>query len=193
MPTYVSLINWTDQGIKNFRESTKRAEAFTKLVEASGGKVRELLWTVGAYDIVSVVEFPDEESGVAACCCSRVRLGASAATPCGLFQLGRSRLSSRERPEPFRQTRSPAWRQSRQFLSRQFVDAVLGPALSPERANPADQDRSERGRQCRVVIWKLRAGQAGRGRQPRISGTRCELIARRTNGVTSRSSSSSRE
>jgi uncharacterized protein with GYD domain len=66
MPTYVSLINWTEQGIKNFRESTKRAEDFTKLVEASGGRVRELLWTVGAYDIVSVVDFPDDESGVAA-------------------------------------------------------------------------------------------------------------------------------
>jgi uncharacterized protein with GYD domain len=66
MPTYVSLINWTEQGIKNFRESTKRAEDFTKLVEASGGRVRELLWTVGEYDIVSVVDFPDDESGVAA-------------------------------------------------------------------------------------------------------------------------------
>jgi uncharacterized protein with GYD domain len=59
-------MNWTDQGIKNFRESTNRAEAFTKLVDASGGMVRELLWTVGTYDIVSVVEFPVEESGVAA-------------------------------------------------------------------------------------------------------------------------------
>jgi uncharacterized protein with GYD domain len=66
MPTYVSLIDWTDQGVKDFRESTKRAEDFTKLVERLGGKVRELLWTVGEYDIVSVVEFPDEESGVAA-------------------------------------------------------------------------------------------------------------------------------
>jgi len=47
MPTYVSLINWTDQGVKNFRESTKRAEDFTKLVEAKGGKVRELVWTTG--------------------------------------------------------------------------------------------------------------------------------------------------
>ena len=65
MPTYVSLINWTEQGVKDFRESTKRAEEFTKLVEAQGGKVRELVWTVGEYDIVSVVEFPDEESGVA--------------------------------------------------------------------------------------------------------------------------------
>jgi uncharacterized protein with GYD domain len=66
VPTYVSLINWTEQGIKNFPDTTKRAEDFTKLVEASGGKVRELVWTVGEYDIVSVVEFPDEESSVAA-------------------------------------------------------------------------------------------------------------------------------
>jgi uncharacterized protein with GYD domain len=66
VPTYVSLINWTEQGIKNFAETTKRAEDFTKLVEASGGKVRELVWTVGKYDIVSVVDFPDEESSVAA-------------------------------------------------------------------------------------------------------------------------------
>jgi uncharacterized protein with GYD domain len=64
--TYVSLINWTDQGIKNFRDSPQRAEDFTQLVERSGGRVRELLWTVGQYDIVSVVEFPDDEAGVAA-------------------------------------------------------------------------------------------------------------------------------
>jgi uncharacterized protein with GYD domain len=60
------LINWTDQGIKNFRESPQRAEDFTRLVERSGGRVRELLWTVGTYDIVSIVEFPDDEAGVAA-------------------------------------------------------------------------------------------------------------------------------
>jgi uncharacterized protein with GYD domain len=66
MPRYVSLINWTDQGIKNFRDSTKRAQDFTSLVEKSGGKVHEILWTVGAYDLVSVVEFPDDDSGVAA-------------------------------------------------------------------------------------------------------------------------------
>ena len=42
MPTYVTLLNWTDQGIKNFRQSTERAKDFTELVAASGGKVREL-------------------------------------------------------------------------------------------------------------------------------------------------------
>jgi len=60
------LINWTEQGIKNFRDTTQRAQDFTKLVESSGGRVRELLWTVGEYDIVCIAEFPDEESGVAA-------------------------------------------------------------------------------------------------------------------------------
>jgi len=66
MPTYVTLLNWTDQGIKNFRDSTERAKDFTKLVEAGGGKVRELVWTVGEYDLVTIADYPDEESAVAA-------------------------------------------------------------------------------------------------------------------------------
>jgi uncharacterized protein with GYD domain len=66
MPTYVSLIHWTDQGIKNFKDTTSRAADFVKLTESSGGRVRELLWTVGEYDIVSVVDFPDDETATAA-------------------------------------------------------------------------------------------------------------------------------
>lgn len=66
MNTYVSLINWTDQGIRNFRDTTKRAEDFSKLVQASGGSVRELLWTVGEYDLVVIADFPDDETGIAA-------------------------------------------------------------------------------------------------------------------------------
>src|SRR5208283_312836 len=66
MPTYVSLINWTDQGIKNYKDSPGRAADFIKLVESSGGRVRELLWTVGEYDLVTVVEFPDDETETAA-------------------------------------------------------------------------------------------------------------------------------
>jgi uncharacterized protein with GYD domain len=66
MTTYVSLVNWTERGIENFRDTTHRAEDFSKLVESSGGTVREMLWTVGEYDMVCVVDFPDDESGVAA-------------------------------------------------------------------------------------------------------------------------------
>jgi uncharacterized protein with GYD domain len=66
MATYVSLIRWTEQGIKDFRDTTHRADAFTKQVESAGGRVRELVWTIGQYDMVCVVDFPDEETAVAA-------------------------------------------------------------------------------------------------------------------------------
>ena len=59
-------LNWTEQGIKNFRDTNQRADEFSKLVQSSGGRVRELLWTVGEYDIVCVADFPDDEAGVAA-------------------------------------------------------------------------------------------------------------------------------
>lgn len=65
MPTYVSLIHWTEAGIKNYTDTTSRAGDFTRLVERSGGRVRELLWTVGEYDLVTVVDFPDEETALA--------------------------------------------------------------------------------------------------------------------------------
>jgi uncharacterized protein with GYD domain len=65
MPTYVSLINWTDQGIKNYKDTTSRAADFTKLAESLGGRVRELLWTIGEYDLVTVVDFPDDETATA--------------------------------------------------------------------------------------------------------------------------------
>ena len=66
MNTYVSLVRWTDQGIRNFRDTTQRAEDFSKLIRNSGGTVRELVWTVGEYDMVCIADFPDDESGVAA-------------------------------------------------------------------------------------------------------------------------------
>ncbi|HVL98753.1 MAG TPA: GYD domain-containing protein [Egibacteraceae bacterium] len=65
MVTYVSLINWTDQGIRSFTDTVKRAREFRSLAESNGGQVRELLWTVGECDIVAVVDFPDEETATA--------------------------------------------------------------------------------------------------------------------------------
>jgi uncharacterized protein with GYD domain len=65
MPTYVSLVNFTDQGIKNFRDTVRRSEDFRGLVEKSGGQVRLQLWTLGPYDIVVVTDFPDDETGTA--------------------------------------------------------------------------------------------------------------------------------
>jgi uncharacterized protein with GYD domain len=65
MPTYVSLIHWTEHGIKNYKDTRKRLEDFTELTESKGGRVREALYTVGEYDIVTVTEFPDDETATA--------------------------------------------------------------------------------------------------------------------------------
>jgi uncharacterized protein with GYD domain len=60
MPTFVSLVNWTDQGIKNYRDSVRRAEDYRGLVEKHGGQVRQLVWTLGEYDRRSR-QHPDQD------------------------------------------------------------------------------------------------------------------------------------
>jgi uncharacterized protein with GYD domain len=65
MATFISLVNWTEQGIKDYRESVHRAEMSEKAAEQLGGTVKEVYWTTGPYDLVAVGEFPDEETGAA--------------------------------------------------------------------------------------------------------------------------------
>ncbi|MFF0789393.1 GYD domain-containing protein [Streptomyces spiralis] len=66
MQTYISLLNWTDQGIRNYKDTAKRAEAFGAAVEKLGAKLLNIYWTVGPYDLVAVVEAPDDETATAA-------------------------------------------------------------------------------------------------------------------------------
>ena len=65
MPTYVSLINWTEQGIRNFRETVDRSEAAQELMSQFGAQLRETYWTVGPYDVVVVADAPDDEAATA--------------------------------------------------------------------------------------------------------------------------------
>jgi uncharacterized protein with GYD domain len=65
MLTYVGLYKWTDQGIKNVKETTKRAAAAEAAAERAGGRIITLLWTQGQYDVVSIAEFPDEDTAMA--------------------------------------------------------------------------------------------------------------------------------
>jgi uncharacterized protein with GYD domain len=65
MATFVSLINWTDQGIKAFKDSVERADAFSALVAKNGGNVVGLYWTLGEYDLVAITEAADAETATA--------------------------------------------------------------------------------------------------------------------------------
>ena len=62
MPTYVALINWTDQGIRTVRETLDRADKFEQLAQKHGASLEQVYWTVGPYDIVAIIEAPDDES-----------------------------------------------------------------------------------------------------------------------------------
>ena len=60
MPTYVTLANFTDQGIRNVKESPDRLGAFRAMAEKLGVSIKSVHYTVGSYDIVTVVEGSDE-------------------------------------------------------------------------------------------------------------------------------------
>jgi uncharacterized protein with GYD domain len=62
MPTYISLFNWTDQGIRNVRETVQRADRSQQLQDKHGVSLQQIYWTVGPYDIVAIAEAADEES-----------------------------------------------------------------------------------------------------------------------------------
>ena len=65
MPTYVSLINFTDQGIRNVKDTLDRAERAAEAAEKYGARFEQIYWTVGPYDVVAVLEAPDEETAAA--------------------------------------------------------------------------------------------------------------------------------
>ena len=65
MPTYVSLINWTENGVAGFKDTVDRAEAGKALAGKFGGALKEIYWTIGPYDMVAISEAPDDESATA--------------------------------------------------------------------------------------------------------------------------------
>jgi uncharacterized protein with GYD domain len=65
MPTYVSLFRWTDRGAQEAKGTVDRAEDARQAIERQGGQLHALYWTQGAYDIVTIAEWPDEEAAMA--------------------------------------------------------------------------------------------------------------------------------
>src|SRR5689334_3434235 len=62
MPTYVSLIRFTEQGARNIGDTQARAAAFRESAQSAGVTVRELYWTLGTYDGLLVLDAPDEQA-----------------------------------------------------------------------------------------------------------------------------------
>ena len=62
MPKYTILINWTEQGIRNVKDTIKRAKSFEGAVEKVGGKSLGFYYTIGRYDMVAMVEAPTDEA-----------------------------------------------------------------------------------------------------------------------------------
>lgn len=62
MPTYIGLTRWTEKGIQKVKETTKRAKEFQEFAAKMNVKVKEIYWTMGRYDVVVIVEAPDDET-----------------------------------------------------------------------------------------------------------------------------------
>jgi len=62
MATYVSLLRYTDQGIRSIKESANRLDAAKKTFQAAGGELKQFFLAMGRYDIVLVSEAPDDET-----------------------------------------------------------------------------------------------------------------------------------
>ena len=60
---YIMLIRWTDQGIRNFKDTTRRADAAKSEEERIGGKLT-IYWTFGEYDAVCILEAPHDEAAM---------------------------------------------------------------------------------------------------------------------------------
>jgi len=61
MATYIILINYTDQGIRNIKDSPKRLDAAKKMLKTMGGEIKDFYLTMGSYDLAIVAEAPSDD------------------------------------------------------------------------------------------------------------------------------------
>jgi uncharacterized protein with GYD domain len=66
MATYITFTKWTDQGVRNVKETVQRMAAYRDNLERRGGRVLSAYWTQGPYDMVTITEAPDAQTAMAA-------------------------------------------------------------------------------------------------------------------------------
>jgi uncharacterized protein with GYD domain len=62
MAKYIALVNWTDQGVKNVKDSPNRLDAARELAKKCGCEMQEFYMTIGPYDMVATMEAPNDEA-----------------------------------------------------------------------------------------------------------------------------------
>ena len=64
MPSYVLLLNYTDEGMQNIKYSPQHVQAFRQAVEIAGSRMPAIYMTMGQYDLVAIIEAPSDEACV---------------------------------------------------------------------------------------------------------------------------------
>jgi len=62
LPTYIALVTFTDQGVRYIKQTTERAKGLVNAAANLGIKIKDIYWTMGAYDAVFIAEGPDDET-----------------------------------------------------------------------------------------------------------------------------------
>src|SRR5437879_13463290 len=65
MATYIALVNYTDQGVRQIRQTTERTKALINAAANLGVKIKDIYWTMRAFDVVIIAEAPDDDSVMA--------------------------------------------------------------------------------------------------------------------------------
>lgn len=62
MPTYIVLASFTDKGAHDIKDTAGRADKFKEMAKKAGVTVRDMFWTLGPTDVVTILEAPDDET-----------------------------------------------------------------------------------------------------------------------------------
>jgi uncharacterized protein with GYD domain len=84
MPTYIAMVKWTQQGLKDIKESASRLDVGRKNFESAGVTIKAFYMVMGRYDNIAIMEAPDDAS-VAAAMLKAASLGSITSETCRAF------------------------------------------------------------------------------------------------------------
>src|SRR6266550_2590901 len=79
MPTYISLVQFTDKGIQAAKETTQRVVDWSTKVQSMGVRINQMYWTLGQYDQVCIFDAPNDETAASVLLAADMLEGGAAA------------------------------------------------------------------------------------------------------------------